>query len=265
MYWQTLTPPWQACMEEAWEAYCAGSLPIGACLISKLEMGNTNPDIHNPQSSVLSPQSSLLARGRNRIFEDQAVAPFLNGHRLAHAEVNAILALVKQGADPRACVLYTTTEPCPFCIGAIRMTGVPEVRYASRDPAAGSVSLLAASPFMSRRGTRIVGPEDPVLEIIVMAMHADVTLRQAEQPPSHSDRAYNDINWLLETWEAVVPLGVALGRLIHQSGALRVMCSGAAPASRAVDFLAELATELHHNSQAGALIASRSQSGKLGS
>jgi len=30
MFWETLAEPWQGCLAEAWTAYCAGSLPIGA-------------------------------------------------------------------------------------------------------------------------------------------------------------------------------------------------------------------------------------------
>ena len=30
--WDSLAPVWQACLEEAWLAYCAGSVPIGAAV-----------------------------------------------------------------------------------------------------------------------------------------------------------------------------------------------------------------------------------------
>jgi tRNA(adenine34) deaminase len=69
----TLTVPWHVCLDEAWEAYCHGSLPIGAAITDR--------------------QGHLLARGRNRICEDEAEGKLLSGHRLAHAEVNALIAL----------------------------------------------------------------------------------------------------------------------------------------------------------------------------
>ena len=28
--WADLTLPWQACLEQAWIAYCSGTIPIGA-------------------------------------------------------------------------------------------------------------------------------------------------------------------------------------------------------------------------------------------
>ncbi len=30
--WETLDPPWQAALEMAWEAYCNGTIPIGAAV-----------------------------------------------------------------------------------------------------------------------------------------------------------------------------------------------------------------------------------------
>src|SRR4051794_12741046 len=96
--WETLTPPWQACLEEAWAAYYAGSVPIGAV--------------------ITDTAGQILARGRNRMGEQDAQGNTLYGHRLAHAEVNALLALDHTAVDPAACVLYSTTEPCPLCTGA---------------------------------------------------------------------------------------------------------------------------------------------------
>jgi len=46
--WEGLDLPWQACVAEAWAAFCAGSLPIGAV--------------------IADAQGAIFARGRNRIF-----------------------------------------------------------------------------------------------------------------------------------------------------------------------------------------------------
>lgn len=62
--WQTLALPWQAAFEEAWVAYLAGCLPIGAV--------------------VADDEGVILTRGRNRIGETY------NG--LSHAELNALVA-----------------------------------------------------------------------------------------------------------------------------------------------------------------------------
>src|SRR5687767_4841026 len=116
--WAALAPPLQAAVEEAWSAYCAGSLPHGA--------------------AVADAQGRVLARGRNRVYERQAGGGststlVLHGHPLAHAEVNALVALDYTSVDVRSCVLYATTEPCPLCTGALLMSGVGELRYGARD------------------------------------------------------------------------------------------------------------------------------------
>ena len=50
--WECLSAPWRACMEEAWTAYCAGSVPIGAVITDAV--------------------GQVIAHGRNCIFEDHA-------------------------------------------------------------------------------------------------------------------------------------------------------------------------------------------------
>lgn len=132
--WASLALLWQACIEEAWTAYCHGSLPIGAAITDHAGV--------------------VLARGRNRIRETHCDPGLLAGHRLAHAEMNALLALDWSAVDPRACTLYTTTDPCPLCVGAARMTRLGAVEYASRDGAAGAADLFTANDFLRRGAGR---------------------------------------------------------------------------------------------------------------
>jgi len=75
------------------------------------------------------------------------------GHRLAHAEINALIGLAHSATNIRECALYSTLEPCVLCIGAIRMVGLKDVRYAERDPVAGGTALLEATNFMRRGAT----------------------------------------------------------------------------------------------------------------
>ncbi len=208
MFWNRLAPPWQICLDEAWTAYCAGSLPIGAV--------------------ITDVAGRVLARGRNRIYESTPSGPTLYGHRLAHAEVNALVALDYADLDPLDCVLYTTTEPCPLCTGAIRMVGIGAVHYASRDTAAGSIALLEATPFMRRRAIQVVGPTDPDLEAIIVALHTEVVLYPPMARPA----------WLLEVWEEAVPQGVALGRRLYATGELARMGADGAPTATVVNHLA---------------------------
>ena len=101
-------------VEEAWEAYRSGPLPIGAVVT----------DAHG----------NVLSRGRNRIHERSGPSGAVFDHKLAHAELNALLSLDHREYDPHACVLWTTTEPCPLCVGAARMSEVSGLRYAAREP-----------------------------------------------------------------------------------------------------------------------------------
>jgi tRNA(adenine34) deaminase len=207
MLWESLTPPWRACVAEAWTAYCAGSLPIGA--------------------AITDASGHVLSHGRNRIFERAADGDHLHGHRLAHAEMNALLALDHGHTDPRACIVYTTTEPCPLCIGAMRIMRVREIRYASRDPASGSIDLLQATPYMRRGQMRAVGPHSPDLEAVLVAMHVDFVLHADERP-----------DWVIDVWATAVPAGVRLGQKLHRSGRLRDLWMIGASVHMVVDELA---------------------------
>jgi len=189
--WDSLAEPWQICIAEAWIAYCRGSLPIGAAVTDR--------------------EGRVLARGRNRIFEQDAEGRLLCGNRLAHAEVNALISLDWSTVDPRSSVLYTTTEPCAFCVGAVRQTRLGEVHYASRDSAAGSITLFEATPWMHRGQVRVVGPTLPHLEVVLIAMLAEFGFAQDDE---------NTTSWCERLAEAV-PRGVALGADLHQSGELQ--------------------------------------------
>jgi tRNA(adenine34) deaminase len=207
--WESLAAPWRWCLAEAWTAYCAGSLPIGA--------------------AVTDAEGRLLARGRNRIFEPTAADGRLAGHRLAHAEMNALIALDHAAVDPHACVLYTTTEPCPLCIGAARMYRLRQVRYAARDAAAGSADLVEASPFMRRGAIQIAGPERAELESVITAMHVEWVFNAGEP-----QRAA----WVLEAWERTTPQGVALGKSLAASGELRQLRAAGSQTPTVIDTLA---------------------------
>ena len=127
--WDDLPEPWRVCLSLSWEAYCEGSVPVGA--------------------AIIDPQGSIIAQGRNRISATTgSVRDQIHGGQLAHAELNALLALDSSSTDVHAVELFTTVEPCPLCIGAICMAGVKSVRYAAHDTWAGSTNLLDASPYL---------------------------------------------------------------------------------------------------------------------
>jgi tRNA(adenine34) deaminase len=189
--WDHLSEPWCACVELAWESYHAGSLPIGAV--------------------VADAQGNLLSRGRNRIHERSGEDGYLFGHKLAHAEINALITLDYDRSDP--CVLYTTTEPCPLCVGATRMSDVRELRYAARDPWGGSAEMFETVPYLKRGNVRVVGPEDGRLEEILIAWQIERFLLLKTEA----------LERFLGTYEVVMPDAVRAGRSLYRSGTLREM------------------------------------------
>jgi tRNA(Arg) A34 adenosine deaminase TadA len=205
--WQYLSQPWRSCLELAWAAYCAGSIPIGAIITDSADR--------------------VVARGRNRMLESSAPGDPLSGSRMAHAEINALLALGEYNVDPRTCALYTTAEPCPMCIGAIRMHHIGKVHYASRDPVAGSVALAAATPFMRRGQIEVVGPQGGDFERVLLAVLTESLLQH------ESDWAE-----LAEARDPACTPGIELGRRLFESGELARLRADSASADEVLDTLA---------------------------
>jgi tRNA(Arg) A34 adenosine deaminase TadA len=209
--WSTLNLPWRICLEEAWAAYRAGSIPIGA--------------------AITDPAGTIRARGRNRVFSDAAPTASRHGNPLAHAEMHAFERLAWDTVDPATCILYTTTEPCPLCFGALYVSGLRELHYAARDPYAGSSNLLGTTAYLRRKPIRIHGPAAPHLEALIVALHVEFSLHT-----TGPERA----RVLLDTWETTIPAGVTLGRSLHHTGHLRCLRAADATAHEAVDELGAL-------------------------
>lgn len=197
--WTRLSVPWRACVELAWEAYQAGSLPIGAV--------------------VADAEGKVLSCGRNRIHERSGEDGHLYGHKLAHAELNALVTLDNDGCDPVECILYTTTEPCPLCVGALRMSDVGEVRYAASEPWGGSAAMFETVPYLKRGNVRVTGSEDGLLEDILVALLIERFLRLKPEV----------LGRFLRTYEALRPVAVQAGRRLYRSGALAGIGEADAP------------------------------------
>ena len=205
--WETLSPPWQACLEETWQAYCDGNVPIGAVITDKEE--------------------NILAHGRNQRRGQASRGNALGGHPLAHAELNALIALDYTAVDVHTCTLYTATEPCPLCLGAVYMSGVRQLRFASRDPYAGSTNLLGTTPYLSHKPIQVFGPERMDLELALMALYVDYALQE------YGDNA----NIVFERWSAEVPASIRLGRRLAECGEARRMRAERITAATAFDQL----------------------------
>ena len=119
--WRELEPAWRAAFELAWEAFAVPTVPVGAV--------------------VTDADGSLIARGRNRMFDALPADGQIVGTRVAHAEINALVGL---GTDRRYfdCTLWTTLEPCAQCIGAAWLSTIGRVAYAATDVYGGASKLI---------------------------------------------------------------------------------------------------------------------------
>jgi tRNA(adenine34) deaminase len=110
--WDELPAPWPEVFSLMWEAYLAGTIPVGAVVVDEA--------------------GEIVSRGRNRIFDDTR-----NGHlgrsRLAHAELNALVGLTSERTY-EGFTVYTALEPCHLCLSAAISVRIGSLRYAAPDP-----------------------------------------------------------------------------------------------------------------------------------
>lgn len=78
-----------------------------------------------PFGAVIVKDNEIIAASNNRVV--------LSGDPTAHAEVLVIREAAKnlKTYDLGGCVLYSTCEPCPMCLGAIYWSGIGRVVYAT--------------------------------------------------------------------------------------------------------------------------------------
>ncbi len=76
-----------------------------------------------PFGSVIVRDGIVIAKAHNQVVK--------NNDPTCHGEINAIRKASKklQTFDLTGCVLYTTGEPCPMCMQAIRWANIKEVYY----------------------------------------------------------------------------------------------------------------------------------------
>ena len=192
--WKRLAKPWRVCLTLAWKSYVQGSLPIAAVIVDE--------------------QSRVVARGRNRLRDDDGETNALHRHPLAHAEVNALLDFPFDKLQASRCTLLTTTEPCPLCVGAVRMSHLGGLVYASRDAWAGCSHLFQTDPYIRRKNTRVSSLAGSVLETCLIALQTDAHLRGARRAGVVNTPEF------FAVWRTVVPVGVSAGEQLFTAGAL---------------------------------------------
>jgi tRNA(Arg) A34 adenosine deaminase TadA len=136
--WEGLSVPWREALLLMWEAYSAGTIPVGAVITDEA--------------------GEIVARGRNRIF-DARLDGELGRSRLAHAELNAMTALTSERRY-EGYTLYTALEPCHLCLSAAVAVRLGRLCFASSDAYGGAVGKLLASEDHRNHPLDVQGPLD---------------------------------------------------------------------------------------------------------
>lgn len=190
MDWETLSPPWRAAFEEAWDAYRNGSVPIGAALADE--------------------NGAVIARGRNRLMELQTPPGHVCHSELSHAELNTLLQVSRRDhPDIRSYVLYTTVEPCPLCMGALVMSNLRSLRFAARDGWAGSTSNSLQMPYVAAKKLNVEGPIAGLGDINTV-LNAERAIAQNPDPG----------NVLIARWSQDYPAAIAVAQRWYAEGTL---------------------------------------------
>ena len=188
--WHTLCEPWKECFNQAWLSYCNGSFPIGAVIVDGSE--------------------NIISKGRNTVYETEAMPNEICNNKIAHAEINAILKInnLETNAMRKEYELYSTMEPCPLCFGAIVMSGLTNIHFAARDRLVGATDLKEGNAYLQGKNMSVTGPHKE-LEIVQFVLKTDFVLRRG-----HS------VDRLLQTWEQDCPIGIAIGRKWYETNKL---------------------------------------------
>jgi tRNA(Arg) A34 adenosine deaminase TadA len=174
--WDSLPAHWQRAFSQAWAAYGAGTIPVGAV--------------------VVDPRGVIAAEARNRVY-DVSAPPVgqLSGSWVAHAELNALAQIAaKRSTAEEGWAVYSTLEPCPLCAGAIMIAlrGRITVGYASPDPIGGGLGALGATRIGQSREWRIEKLGGP-FAVFAELLHAVCMI--AVRPTGRTARHYGASRW----------------------------------------------------------------------
>ena len=197
--WSRLPEHWRGAFRQAWAAYIAGTIPVGAV--------------------VVDPHGMIAAEARNRIF-DAGDPPRgqLAGSWLAHAELNAIAQIdAERSRMAEGWAVYTTFEPCPLCAGAMTVAfrGHITVGYACRDPIGSGLRVLTDTDLGRSRQWQVQQLRGP-FAVFAEVLLAVYTLEA--RPTSRTAARYHEPPWppLIETAGAVIARGRDRGEAVEQ-------------------------------------------------
>ncbi|WP_374342071.1 nucleoside deaminase [Azonexus sp.] len=204
--YQQLAAPWREAVEQAWLASKAGSLPIGAVVVDR--------------------EGCVVARGFNQRLARQPGGHPLAGSAVAHAEILA-LGSIKYHRPLQHLALYSTTEPCSMCHGAIWMAGIGELHFASRDPYLGATDSFAQLPFAARANCRVFGPESKALEQLLVVLLIERLLK------------LSGARFAIDSWRSVSEDVEPMARRLHARGLIDQLIAEDASCERMLRDLAQ--------------------------
>lgn len=90
-----------------------------------LSLHNVTQSLGGPFGAVIVKNGKLIAKSANKVTT--------TNDPTAHAEVSAIRKACKKlmTFDLSGCVIYTSCEPCPMCLGAIYWSRIQTIFYAN--------------------------------------------------------------------------------------------------------------------------------------
>jgi tRNA(adenine34) deaminase len=204
--WDELEKPWQACFELGWTSFKKGSIPIGAV--------------------VVDDKGEIISKGRSLQYESEAEIGEIKRHKLSHAELNALLKVSEFNyPNIRKFTLYSTTEPCPLCFGALVMANVRNLKFAARDRFAGSTELNKKSEYIANKNINIIGPFKDLEKI-------QITIQSAYE----LIRAYN-AERLLNAWKIYSLESVEYGIKLFRDKTLHLLKEKDVPASKVFEIV----------------------------
>ncbi len=196
MTWNGLEFGWQMAFNKAWSAFCSNTIPIGAV--------------------ILNEKNELVSFGQNMIFVEKTEEPVIYGSSLAHAEINAIVQLKrKEHPNIRSYTLYSTTEPCILCFGAIVMGNIRHCKFAARDRYAGATQYNEHSRYVKSKNIIVEGPHIK-LEAVQVALATYYEL----------DKSLSNHEQIISQMALDSPEGVSAGKELFNKSILRQVSDG---------------------------------------
>lgn len=101
----------------------------------KLSIANVKSNTGGPFGAVIVKDNQIIAEGVNLVTA-------INDPT-AHAEINAIrtACLSLKSFQLDGCIIYSSCEPCPMCLGAIYWAHLAEIYFANTKAAAAAIGF----------------------------------------------------------------------------------------------------------------------------